>query len=80
MPSEWENDITRKKVVHTFEVGDSVTDREPRIDHTVTDMHRLPCHVIDKGGIKYLLYRLQCGHSVLKSLYPVSELELHPIS
>ena len=66
-----------KKRVHTFDVGDSVSVRIPRIDRAATDLHRFPCVVVEHLGRKYFLYRLRCQYGVRDSLYPESELEVY---
>ena len=38
------------KKVHIFTVGDVVTVRIPRIDRAATDLHRLPCVIVQKLG------------------------------
>jgi len=66
-----------KKKVRTFDVGDTVSVRVPRIDRAATDLHRLPCIVVERCGNIHFLYRLQCKYGVLQSSYPESELEAH---
>lgn len=66
---------SNKKRVQIFNVGDTVALRIPRIDRAATDMHRLPCIIIQQQGKKYFLYRLRCKFGVLSTLYPASELE-----
>ena len=66
-----------KKKVRTFDVEDTVSVRVPRIDHTATDLHRLPCIVVERRGNIHFLYRLQCKYGVLESSYPESELEAY---
>ena len=68
------NNSTR---VHTFKRGNIVSLRIPRIDRAATDLHRLPCVVVETLGTKRPLYRLQCQHSVLNVCYPGDELEVH---
>ena len=63
--------------VHPFKVGDAVTVRIPRIDCAATDLHRLPCIVVQQLGKKLLLYRLQSEYGVLNTTFPGSELELY---
>ena len=65
----------KTKSVCTFEVGDKVTVRVPRIDRASTDVHRLPCVVVQKLGRKYHLYRLRSTCGVLNSCYRESDLE-----
>ena len=65
------------KKVHLFEKGDIVLLRIPRIDRSATDLHRLPCVIVERLGTKQFLYRLQCEHGVLKTCYPGGELEAH---
>ena len=48
----------RKKVL-TFCQGDYVSIRIPRIDRTSTDLHRLPCIVVERHGSQFHLYRLR---------------------
>ena len=62
--------------VRTFEVGYSIAFR---IDRTVTDMHQLPCHVIDKQGIKYLIVSTSVWQQCATVLVSLSDLELHPV-
>ena len=49
----------RRKKVMTFECGDFVSVKIPRIDRTSTDFHRLPCVVVEVMGKVHLLYRLR---------------------
>ena len=65
----------KQKKVHTFEVGDTVSLRIPRIDRAATDLHRLACIVVQRLGKKNLLYRLRCEFGVLNALYRAGELE-----
>ena len=48
----------RKKMV-TFCCGDFVSVKIPRIDRASTDLHRLPCVVVQVLGKKHHLYRLK---------------------
>ena len=48
----------RKKIV-TFCCGDFVSVKIPRLDRTSTDLHRLPCVVVQVLGKKHHLYRLR---------------------
>ena len=48
----------RKKVL-TFNVGDFVSIRIPRIDRASTDSHRLLCVVVERLGSNFYLYRLR---------------------
>ena len=66
-----------KKKVRTFDVGDFVSVRIPRIDRAATDLHRLPCVIVECQGKKHFLYRLRCNIGVLESSYPGSELEVY---
>ncbi len=43
----------------TFTVGDFVSIKIPRIDRSSTDLHRLPCVVVEKLGQTHHLYRLR---------------------
>ena len=45
--------------VMTFQKGDFVSVRIPRIDRTSTDFHRLPCVVVERLGSEFHLYRLR---------------------
>ena len=65
------------KKIQTFNVGDAVSVRIPRIDCASTDLHRLPSVVVERRGKKYFLYRLLCKFGVLESCYPESELEAY---
>ena len=47
------------KKVQTFNVGDFVSIKVPHIDRTSTDLHRLPCIVVQRLGSKHFLYRLR---------------------
>ena len=49
----------KHKKVATFNPGDFVSIKIPRIDRTSTDIHRLPCIVVEQLGSKYHLYRLR---------------------
>lgn len=49
----------KNKKVMLFKVGDFVSVRVPRIDRASTDIHRLPCIVVQKIGSKFHLYRLR---------------------
>ena len=40
---------SKRKKVQTFNVGDFVSIKVPRIDRTSTDLYRLPCIVVQKG-------------------------------
>ena len=48
----------RKKVI-TYNAGDFVSVKVPRIDRTSTDFHRLPCVVVDVLGKEFHLYRVR---------------------
>ena len=50
---------SKRKSVQTFNVGDFVSIKVPRIDRTSTDLHRLPCIVVQRLGSKHFLYRLR---------------------
>ena len=43
-------DRYNSKRVHIFEEGDIVSLRIPRIDRAATDLHRLPCIVVQRVG------------------------------
>ena len=58
----------KQKKVHTFEVGDTVALRIPRIDRAATDLHRLPCIVVQQLGKKDLPYQLQCEFGAQNAL------------
>ena len=58
-----------KKKVQNFKVGDKVALRIPRIDRTATDLHRLPCVVVQCHGKKCLSYKLQCEYGILSTSY-----------
>ena len=47
-----------KKVI-TYNVGDFVSVKVPRIDCTSTDFHHLPCVVVDVLGKEFHLYRVR---------------------
>ena len=47
-----------KKKVYNFNVGDKVSLRIPRIDRTTTDLHRLPCIVVQRHGKKQFSYQI----------------------
>ena len=49
----------KHKKVATFDSGDFVSIKIPRIDRTSTDIHRLPCVVVQQLGSQYHLYRLR---------------------
>ena len=66
-----------KKNVQNFKVGDKVAVRIPRIDRTTTDVHHLPCVIIQCHGKKQFLYQLQCEFGILNAVYPSSELEAY---
>lgn len=66
-----------KKKVHTFEVGDKIALRVPRIDRAATDLHRLPCIIVQRLGKKYFLYRLRCEYGILDTTFPDSQLETY---
>lgn len=68
----------KKKKSQTFEVGDEVTVRIPKIDRAATDMHRLPCIIVDVRGKKYFLYRLLCEYGVLNTWFSDGDLEVYP--
>lgn len=61
----------------TFQTGERVAVRIPRIDRACTDLHRLPCIIVQRQGKKHYLYRLRCKHGVLDTLYRESELEAY---
>ena len=52
--------------------------RIPKIDRAITDMHRLPCIIVDVRGKKYFLYRLQCEYDVLDTWFSDGDLEVYP--
>ena len=66
-----------QKKVHTFKVGDVVAQRIPRIERAATDLHCLPCIVVQRQGKKCFLYQLRCKFGVPGTLYPTSELEVY---
>ena len=70
-------DRYNKKNVQNFKVGDKVALRIPRIDRTTTDVHRLPCIIIQCHGKKHFSYQLQCEFGILNVAYPSSELEAY---
>lgn len=49
----------RKRRVKSFEVGESVSLRIPRIDRTSSDLPRLPCIIVQVKGDAKQLYRLR---------------------
>ena len=49
----------KNKKVMTFNLGDFVSIKVPRIDRSSTDIRRLPCIVVQKLGSKFYLYRLR---------------------
>ena len=51
--------------VKKFVVGESVSLRIPRIDRTATDVHRLPCIIVQVVGKTQDMYRLRCSSGVL---------------
>ena len=51
--------------------------RFPRIDRATTDLHRLPCIVVQRHGKKQFSYQLQCEYGILNTTYPSSELEIY---
>ena len=54
----------KKKKTHTFETGAKVTAvRIPKIDRATTDMHRLPCIIVDVRGNKY--FSTDCSASMV---------------
>ena len=65
------------KRVHIFKKGDIFYLRIPRIDRAATDLHRLPCIVVQRVGKKHYLYKLQCEHGILNKCFPGGELEAH---
>ena len=50
--------------VHTFNKGDIVSLRIPRIDCATMDLYPLHCVVVVIVGTKQPLYLLQCQHGV----------------
>ena len=50
--------VKRKKLI-SYSCGDFVSVKIPRIDRTSTDLHRLPCVVVQVLGKKHHLYRLR---------------------
>ena len=66
-----------KKSAHQFKVGDIVAVRIPRIDRASTDLHRLPCIVVQQHGKKHFNYRLRSEYGVLNTTFPASELEVY---
>ena len=50
---------SKRKKVHTFNVGDFVSIKVPCIDWTSTDLHRLPCIVVQRLDSKHFLFRLR---------------------
>ena len=63
------------KKTKTFQPGEKVAVRIPRIDRACTDLHRLPCIIVQRQGKTHYLYRLRCRHGVLDTLYRENELE-----
>ena len=49
----------KRKKIRTFSVGNFVSVKIPRIDRTSTDLHRVPCIVVEVLGKEYHLYRLR---------------------
>ena len=52
--------------------------RIPKIYCATTDMHRLPCIIVDVRGKKYFLFRLQCEYGVLDTWFSDGDLEVYP--
>ena len=50
---------SKRKKVQTFNVDNFVSIKVPRIDWTSTDLHRLPCIVLQRLDSKHFLYRLR---------------------
>ena len=61
--------------VKKFVVGQSVSLRIPRIDRTATDVHRLPCVIVQVVGKTQDMYRLRCTSGVLDRCYRADDLE-----
>lgn len=61
--------------VKKFAVGESVSLRIPRIDRTATDVHRLPCVIVQVVGKTQDMYRLRCSSGVLDRCYRADDLE-----
>ncbi len=57
----------KRKKVMTFNPGDFVSIRIPRIDRTSTDFHRVPCVVVERLGSEFHLYRLRYVLSLLNA-------------
>ena len=70
-------DRYNKKKVYNFKVGDKVALRIPQIDRTTTDLHHLPCIIVQCHGKKQFSYQLQCEYGILNATYPSSELEAY---
>ena len=61
--------------VHAFHIGESVSLCIPRIDRSPTDVHRLPCVIVQVVGKAQSMYRLHCTSGVLDRCYCASDLE-----
>ena len=61
--------------VREFTVGEFVSLRIPRIDRASTDVHRLPCVVVEVVGKAQGMYRLRSKFGVLKVCYHAGDLE-----
>lgn len=66
---------SKSSKVHKFEVGEYVSLRIPRIDRSSTDLHRLPCVVVEVVGKSQAMYRLRCKYGVLKTCFDAGDLE-----
>ena len=65
----------KKRKVREFTVGEFVSLRIPRIDRASTDVHRLPCVVVEVVGKVQVMYRLRSKLGVLKVCYHAGDLE-----
>ena len=64
------------KRVRTFDVGEKVSLKVPRVDRHATDDKRLPCYVLEVPCENK--YRLQSKFGVLNRLYPACDMEPLP--
>ncbi len=68
---------SKQNKVETFNVGQYISVRVPRIDRASTDPPRLPCVVVQVVGKAKALYRLRCHFGVLKVCYNAGDLEAY---
>ena len=69
----------RKKVlVHTFQIGDSVAIRIPKIDRHKTDTKRIPAMIVKVKASTPPMYKLACKYGTLQGYYSTSELICYP--